>query len=386
MSIEVSPPSNEPHKTSASSSAHAGKGKGKAGAADAAGGFNAILGALDDGSGATPGTSAALAADGGKDGVLGAALDAAALLAQIPQTPPLAAAMPAVKAEGDLAAGTVPGAGKGKPGLALPAGKPGDLQADAGEGPGKGLKSQGAHARATQMAAAAADASANATAAGANAATGQAGDAKDTKLAVALEFMKAVQAPVVTEQPLPTTGIAKPEKSTSERINAANQNADSSYAPSPIGVSNNYSDNATAPGGVAPAPEVQVAEQVKYWMSHDVQNAELKLDGLGKDPVQVSITMTGNEAHIAFRTDETQTRGVLEGAAAHLKDMLGREGVVLTGMSVGTSSSGNQADTGGERRPRQGVRQAFVAPPIGAIAAAGGRAPVSSGRALDLFV
>ena len=392
MSIEASPPSNDSHKTSASSSAHAGKGRGKTADAEADGGFNAILGAID------AGTAASQTADTAKSGPT--ATDAAVVQAQVPHMPqiplcppllPVPQATPSAKVEGDLTnnAGSVPGGAKAKP--ALPAGQSRGWQANANDGSDAGVPGDAAHNRSVQQAAAA-DASSN-TNANSNAtdatttANSPASDAKDAKMAVAMEFMKAVQAAPMTEQPLPTTAMLKPEKSTGDRISSANQTSDTTtYAAPSLGVSS-YSDNASASGSVAPAPEVQVAEQVKYWMSHDVQNAELKLDGLGKDPVQVSISMTGNEAHIAFRTDEATTRGVLEGATAHLKDMLGREGVVLTGVSVGTSSSsGSQADSSGERRPRQGLRQAFVSPAVGAVASSGGRTSATAGRALDLFV
>jgi flagellar hook-length control protein FliK len=63
--------------------------------------------------------------------------------------------------------------------------------------------------------------------------------------------------------------------------------------------------NAVTPGvSESPTPAAMyVAEKVAYWISNDVQSAEMKLDGIGSDPVEVSIRMQGNEAHIAFRTD-----------------------------------------------------------------------------------
>lgn len=138
----------------------------------------------------------------------------------------------------------------------------------------------------------------------------------------------------------------------------------------------------------APAPvtsmETYVAEKVAYWISNDVQNAEMKLDGMGELPVEVSIRMQGNEAHIAFRSDELHARAALENASEHLKDMLQREGVVLTGVSVGTAGAG---DAGGqERKSRQGARQAGVASvePARTESVAGSRR--STGGALDLFV
>lgn len=151
-----------------------------------------------------------------------------------------------------------------------------------------------------------------------------------------------------------------------------------SYAPTAFGVS-----SIAAPGPVTPT-DTYVAEKVAYWISNDVQNAELKLDGIGDKPVEVSIRMQGNEAHIAFRSDELQARAALENASVHLKDMLQREGLVLSGVSVGTSGTGDSGDQ--ERQSRQGARQSSVAlvQPAHADRASGtGRVSVG---ALDLFV
>ncbi|MEO7186671.1 MAG: flagellar hook-length control protein FliK [Rhodoferax sp.] len=150
-----------------------------------------------------------------------------------------------------------------------------------------------------------------------------------------------------------------------------------------------YSPSASAPSGAnAPDPATSadtfVAEKVAYWISNDVQNAELKLDGIGDKPVEVSIRMQGNEAHIAFRSDELQARAALENAGIHLKDMLQREGVVLSGVSVGTSGAGESGDKGG--KSRQGARQSGVATVQPArIDKTPGPGRVSGG-ALDLFV
>jgi flagellar hook-length control protein FliK len=119
-----------------------------------------------------------------------------------------------------------------------------------------------------------------------------------------------------------------------------------------------------------------------------VQNAEISLDGLGQSPVQVSISLQGNEAQISFRTDEAAAREVLQNAGAHLKDLLQSEGLILTGVSVGASGSGN-AD-GSERRPRQNVRQTAIAPllPSSTDVRPGLHTGSlgSAGRSVDLFV
>ena len=134
----------------------------------------------------------------------------------------------------------------------------------------------------------------------------------------------------------------------------------------------------------AMSPEAMVAEQVNYWIGQDVQNAELKLDGMGDSPVEVSISLQGNEARVEFRTDQLEARQVLEGAVSHLKDLLGNEGLVLSGVSVGSSGADGAASQ--EKRPRQGERQASVAVPQAQPADAGARPGRLSGQAVDLFV
>lgn len=127
-----------------------------------------------------------------------------------------------------------------------------------------------------------------------------------------------------------------------------------------------------------------LAEQVSYWISNDVQSAEMKLQGLGESPVEVRISMVGNEAHVTFRTDEAQARDALENASAHLKEMLQRDGVVLSGVSVGTSGSGGAGRQ--EPQPHQERQKAVVvveAPTSGQTRTWGA---AQTGRALDLFV
>lgn len=146
------------------------------------------------------------------------------------------------------------------------------------------------------------------------------------------------------------------------------------------------STSVATPRDLAPT-DVLATEQVAYWSSNDVQNAELKLGGKGDTPVEVSIRMQGNEAHVAFRTDELHARAALENASVHLKDLLQSEGLVLTGVSVGSTGAGDAGNAGNqERPPRQGVRSASVTS-IQSASVGGGR-PVgqTAGRTLDLFV
>lgn len=134
--------------------------------------------------------------------------------------------------------------------------------------------------------------------------------------------------------------------------------------------------------------EMRVAEQVSHWAGRGgVQNAELELDGLGEGPVKVSITLQGQEARVEFRADQAQTRQVLEDSMPHLRDLLAREGLVLSGMSVGTSGSDGSAGRQ-QQEGRRGARESMVAVPELAAVAAGpaGRGGALSGRSVDLFV
>lgn len=88
------------------------------------------------------------------------------------------------------------------------------------------------------------------------------------------------------------------------------------------------------------AAEAQGANQVSLWVSQNVQSAELKLDAQGTDPVEVSISLSGGEAQVQFRSDIAETRDMLSRAVADLDRSLQREGLVLSGVSVGTSAQG----------------------------------------------
>ena len=139
---------------------------------------------------------------------------------------------------------------------------------------------------------------------------------------------------------------------------------------------------------VAPAtavvPDTQVAETVSYWATHGVQSAELTLDGLGNEPVEVRISVDGDQTQVDFRSNQPEVRQALESASAQLKTMLSGEGLQLTGMSIGTSGRGQTPGEGGQPKPspRQTARVA-LAP---AVATTARVANLSVGQALDLYV
>jgi flagellar hook-length control protein FliK len=130
--------------------------------------------------------------------------------------------------------------------------------------------------------------------------------------------------------------------------------------------------------------ETYVAEQVTYWINQDIQNAELTLEGIGLDPVQVNISMQGNEAFVTFTTDEQQARDALESARQQLEDMLQSQGIQLSGLSVGSHGSGNAGTQ--DRNPRQGNKQTVVTSVQPEIQENKPKSGLTSGSTLDLFV
>jgi len=138
----------------------------------------------------------------------------------------------------------------------------------------------------------------------------------------------------------------------------------------------------------AAGAEEQVADQVAYWVNQKTQNAELTLNRDGQ-PVEVSVSLSGNEAHVTFRSDQAQTRELLDQSMAQLRDLLRSEGLVLSGMSVGTSArdgAGAQGGDAGQPRGRDGARQAQVlsSAPVGTASLA--RDGSGPDRTVDIFV
>jgi len=209
---------------------------------------------------------------------------------------------------------------------------------------------------------------------------------QESRFMATLEALRGVQERGSAEPALVVGAMASlaGEKPTAERGRFQERVADGGQGAQPLSLGTTSYASPSVQDTVGVSPEMAVAQEVSYWISQDVQNAELKLDGLGLEAVEVSITVHGNEAHVAFRTDELQARSLLEGAAAHLKEALRGEGLVLSGVSVGTSGGRDSDDN--ERKQRQGGRQTATVPLV--VQSAGAHRPQggATGRTLDLFV
>lgn len=145
-----------------------------------------------------------------------------------------------------------------------------------------------------------------------------------------------------------------------------------------------FSLDAAAVDPTQAALEDQLAEQVAFWVHQKTQSAELTLDRDGQ-PVEVTVSLTGNEAHVTFRSDQADTREMLDTTVAQLRDLLQSEGLQLSGVTVGSSGGqGTRDGDGSQGDARQGARQATVQAAGAASPAA--RSQQVTDRAVDIFV
>lgn len=137
----------------------------------------------------------------------------------------------------------------------------------------------------------------------------------------------------------------------------------------------------TADGGVL-SPEEAVAEQVTYWLSENLKNAELTVEHAGQ-PVEVRVSLAGNEAHVAFRSDQAEIRELLNARLEQLRELLQGQGLQLSGATVDTGTSGQSGEPSGKSAP-EGAKTAGVRPATDVLPQVPRRTLTSS--AVDLYV
>ena len=144
--------------------------------------------------------------------------------------------------------------------------------------------------------------------------------------------------------------------------------------------------DASAPLPENATPPDAITEQMAYWATDNLQNAELTLSHDGR-PVEVHVALDGQQAHVAFRSDQSDTRALLDAGTGQLRDLLGQEGLVLSGVSVGSSSAQSETPPRSSQG-RSAARLAAVAVggPPGAVAERPLPPGVLTERKVDLFV
>lgn len=137
-------------------------------------------------------------------------------------------------------------------------------------------------------------------------------------------------------------------------------------------------------GAMGAADEDLLAEQISFWANQKLQSAEVTVQRDGQ-PVEVTVSLQGNEAHVAFRSDQQQTRDLIDQGAAQLSAMLQEQGLMLSGMSVGTSGQQRSNDPSNSSRgedSEEGKRGTVLAPVAGTSGSAG---RAQGQRVLDVF-
>lgn len=128
-----------------------------------------------------------------------------------------------------------------------------------------------------------------------------------------------------------------------------------------------------------------VAEQVAFWVRQNIQNAEMTIQHEGQ-AVEVSVSLTGNEAHVAFGSDQAETRSLLDGSVAQLREMLRQEGLSLSGVTVGESGQRQGSEQSGRSHEQGASRKAVVEVPAPSQGRARIGAVQQTDRSVDIFV
>lgn len=142
---------------------------------------------------------------------------------------------------------------------------------------------------------------------------------------------------------------------------------------------------------LSPPDEAQadaLSEQVAFWVQQKTQRAEMTIDRQGQ-PVKVQVVVTGGEAHVTFRSNEQQTRDMLDASTAQLRELLEQQGLTLAGVSVQTADAGRQdsgASAGGDSAGRSPAQRGDGDASLTAVVSADLRARPDALRAVDLFV
>lgn len=142
---------------------------------------------------------------------------------------------------------------------------------------------------------------------------------------------------------------------------------------------------------LSPPDEAQadaLSEQVAFWVQQKTQRAEMTIDRQGQ-PVKVQVVVTGGEAHVTFRSNEQQTRDMLDASTAQLRELLEQQGLTLAGVSVQTADAGRQdsgASAGGDSAGRSPAQRGDGGAPLTAVVSVDLRARPDALRAVDLFV
>jgi flagellar hook-length control protein FliK len=150
------------------------------------------------------------------------------------------------------------------------------------------------------------------------------------------------------------------------------------------------SEGAAPPAGFARSLDQalqSLGAQVSVWSAQKLQHASMDLD-TGRGPsLQVDVTLDEGKVELQFRSDDATVREAIRAhAQSALTDLLSRQGMDLTGLSVSTQGSGRGAgQEGGSPQSGQGRRGAPAMERLASLASEPPARVLRSDRALDMY-
>jgi flagellar hook-length control protein FliK len=104
----------------------------------------------------------------------------------------------------------------------------------------------------------------------------------------------------------------------------------------------------------------ELSDQVSLWAAGQTRKASLRLEAGLREALEVDVSLNGDKAQLAFRTDDAQARDVIRAHAYQiLNEMLSQAGLGLDSLSVGGRDAGQSGESAHEwRQHADGRRKA----------------------------
>jgi flagellar hook-length control protein FliK len=188
---------------------------------------------------------------------------------------------------------------------------------------------------------------------------------------------------------------ANPDKQVHAAAGAANLGSTNGDAAAGLSL---LSSNSAMVGSVAASatPTLQVhasigsdefsqglSDRVSWMVNSGVNNAKLQVNPPQLGPIELSISVQGNQAQVSMTTHSAVTRDALEASSPQLREMLGAQGFGQVSVDISQRSfQDRSAYTAPYERASSGDRSAAATPAVAATAAS---TPRSSLGALDAY-
>lgn len=149
-----------------------------------------------------------------------------------------------------------------------------------------------------------------------------------------------------------------------------------------------HAQDTALPDGTAATADT---DPLAGWTSPHVRHASVRVGDAGEAPIDIQLSLDGQEVQVSFQTEDAQTRDSLaREAGAALGELLQRSGMELGGVSVGGQSASSQQQAGGQPALPQASRHGTAARTQAEVRPADAPARPAprrdGGRPLDLFV